>query len=190
MNWFAKVEGRVYGPYTDEAMQGFVSEGRIVAGSQITNNPAAGFFDASAFDIFSFWAGTGQAQATAEIGRVTAPVQTQSPAPQSFAAHIQTPEPTAEPASGRVMIIMAEIRTQDSVMFQSALGDFGSYERVSDTFWLLKTDSGAQSVRDRLAHTLGRQDRMFIMDVSDPDLAWFNIGADLDRRIRHFMDKV
>lgn len=235
MNWFAKINGQVYGPYSDEHMHGFVAEGRITANSQISNAPANGFFDAISFDVFSFWSGSGQieqratggatATATAAAtGTATGKAPSTYAAPKTpslashsigggysgaYADHAQDPQALLTPATpslirnfttptpiqpqheaeAKIVAIMAEIRGDDGTAFAASLRSFGPMERIGDTLWLVKTQASAQELRNRLSQSLSRQDRMFILGGEIDQSAWFNIGADLDHRIRALFDE-
>ena len=198
MQWFVQVSGQVYGPYDDGAMQSFVSEGRITGGSKITNDPSGGFYDASAYDIYNFWAGTGQARVNA--APLDTPLRSFQTEPETPAAALlsapltpiraQETEPTASPEQAEaIFTIMAEIRSGDTMAFLQTLQSFGRVERIGETLWALRSIATAEQLRNALSSTLGRQDRMFIVDSVSNRTAWFNIGADLDKRIRNLWDE-
>ncbi len=182
MQWFVQVSGQVYGPYDDSVMQSFVSEGRVTALSKITNDPSGGFYDAAAYDIYNFWAGTGQAQVNAPdipMHRFSAPMA-QAPLDVTLAD-----DPSLAALQDElVFTIMAEIRSGDTMAFLQTLQTFGRVERIGETLWALRGISTVEQLRNALSSTLGRQDRMFIVDSVNNRTAWFNIGADLDKRIR------
>jgi len=79
---------------------------------------------------------------------------------------------------------MAEINSEGTMGFLQSLQKFGQAERLSNTIWLLRSQASVEQLRNALSQTLNSQDRLFIMDSSDSKPAWFNIGADLDHRIR------
>ncbi|PHR90891.1 MAG: hypothetical protein COA69_14360 [Robiginitomaculum sp.] len=83
-----------------------------------------------------------------------------------------------------VFLVMAEIRSEGAMGFLKALQSFGTAQRIGDTVWLLRSAHEAEHLRNALSQTLSRQDRLFILDSSANKTAWFNIGADLDKRIR------
>ncbi|WP_017930188.1 hypothetical protein [Robiginitomaculum antarcticum] len=188
MHWFVQVSEQVYGPYDDHAMQGFVAEGRVTSQSRITNNPAGGFYDASAYDIFNFWAGTGQSQLSAASGQTAQLLSFSAKREISDAANEsaqqQQPTPVKDTDNDATFIIMAEIRSTDAMTFLQIMQSFGRTERIGETLWALRSAASAEKLRNALSQTLGRQDRMFIVDSANNRTAWFNIGADLDKRIR------
>ena len=80
---------------------------------------------------------------------------------------------------------MAEINSENGMRFLQALQSFGSAQRIGDTVWLLRGSADIDNLRNALANTLTRQDRVFIMDSFNNRTAWFNIGADMDSRIKN-----
>jgi len=199
MQWFVQVSGQVYGPYDNGAMQSFVSEGRVNAASKITNDPSGGFYDAAAYDIYNFWAGTGQARVNAPeptLHRFSAISETPLSAPLAepkaldATPEAERPEALSKAASAQgVFTIMAEIRSGDTMAFLQTLQSFGRVERIGETLWALRGLTTVEQLRNALSSTLGRQDRMFIVDSVSNRTAWFNIGADLDKRIRDLWDE-
>jgi len=192
MSWFVQVQSQNYGPYTDEQMQAFVQEGRVNANSLITNDINNGFFNAAAFDVFKFWSGQ-QPLAVGGGGPQTyqpAPVHTPQPTPttplpliapqavQSSQADLSLTGPSG------VFLVMAEINSEGTMGFLQTLQKFGQAERLGKTIWLLRSPASVEQLRNALSQTLNGQDRLFIMDSSESKPAWFNIGADLDHRIR------
>ena len=87
--------------------------------------------------------------------------------------------------SETVILIMAEIRAENSMAFLKALQLCGIAERIGESIWLLRTPHTASQLRNRLSHTIGDSDRLFIMDSLNGQTAWFNIGSDMDSRIRN-----
>lgn len=196
MQWFAQVSGQIYGPYDDAQMQSFVSEGRITGQSMISNTPGSGFFQAVGYDVFSLWSGTGQVR-RAGGGMAQTGHQIQNPAPHMQSRYMQpaqaeqsapsTPAQTPDAAQAQC-VIMAEIRSESLVTFLQRLQTFGHAERIGETVWILKTAHNVQALRNALSQSLTRQDRLFIVDSANNKTAWFNIGADLDSRIRNLWD--
>lgn len=92
--------------------------------------------------------------------------------------------PTEAQGKTNVFLVMAEIRSEGAMGFLQALQGFGSAQRIGDTVWILRSASGVEKLRNVLSQALDRQDRLFILDSSANKTAWFNIGADLDHRIR------
>ncbi|PHR55420.1 MAG: hypothetical protein COA43_15445 [Robiginitomaculum sp.] len=105
------------------------------------------------------------------------------PAP-NYTTPAQQSVQSAPKEKTNVYLIMAEIRSDGAMGFLKALQGFGTAQRIGDTVWLVRSSAGVEQLRNSLSQTLNRQDRLFILDSSANKTAWFNIGADLDSRIR------
>lgn len=206
--WYVGVNGQSYGPYTDQQMQGFAAEGRITATSLISQNASAGFAPAGQLPAFQNW--IQPARPIAAVQAAPQPVLRPITAPQSgvLARQIQpqyspqpiaprpqpAPAPIAEPvaapqnAANTVFVVMAEIRSANGMDFLQALQSQGIAQRIGDSVWLLKSAVSAEQLRNSLSQTLGADDRLFILDSFANQTAWFNIGAEMDARIRDLWD--
>lgn len=98
------------------------------------------------------------------------------------------PQPMAQPAANTVFIVMAEIRSQNGMAFLQALQNEGTAQRIGDSVWLLRSGTSVEQLRNRLSQTLTREDRLFLLDSFQNETAWFNIGSDMDVRIRELWD--
>ena len=54
--------------------------------------------------------------------------------------------------------------------------------------WLLRCGISVEQLRTRLSQALTRDDRLFLLDSFKNETAWFNIGSDMDVRIRELWD--
>ena len=197
MHWYVQIQNQAYGPYSEAQMQGFVAEGRVNEQSLISNDPAQGFYAALGYDAyFAFGQARDRLLLLADWRapyQQPAPVYTPKPIqtvprniptyPRNGNADVYTPAPT-ENAVTNIFLVMAEIRSDGAMGFLKALQGFGTAQRIGDTVWLLRSASGVEQLRNTLSQSLDRQDRLFILDSTANKTAWFNIGADLDGRIR------
>lgn len=159
--WFIQVDGQAYGPFTDEILWSFMTEGRVTAQSQVSQNPQMGYRTVAADPGLMSWL---------------------SQVPQKQA---ETPAPVAAPRPPlTVFMVMAEIRSGRGMDFLRGLQSLGQVQRVGDTNWVLRAEAKASDVRDVLSQPLGADDRLFILDSFANETAWFNIGADMDSQIR------
>ncbi len=192
--WYVQFDGLTYGPYAHGQMQGFVAERRIIETSLITPDPSRGYFQASAFPIFEQWVNGAARQAQDPqmqpvIGQTQhMQVRETQPIPvamgQAFhGSTLQAPSPT-------VLLVMAEIRSAQGMPFLQALQRHGHAQRIGDTVWLVRSAISADALRTSLSQTLSKQDRLFILDSFHNKTAWYNIGADMDQRIRDLWDNV
>ncbi len=206
--WYVQVGGKAYGPYEALQMQGFVAEGRVNAQSIISQSAAQGYAPAIGFPAFAQWSGQYmQVEQAAQPAQVLRPMsnvgggvlarqmQPTTHAPQALApnpAPVQqaqtTPQVAAQPAANTVFIVMAEIRSGNGMQFLQALQHEGVAQRIGDSVWLLRSGTSVELLRNRLSQTLTRDDRLFLLDSFKNETAWFNIGSDMDVRIRELWD--
>jgi len=207
MHWYVFVENQSYGPYSDDQMRGFVAEGRISNSSLISNTPQSGFFSATEFDAYNLWSGEAQQNmlsSVAAAGAVSvqattanyAPIQPiqpiqKQPVQQQYEQSQRAPQSTPAVHSNKscVFLVMAEIRSSGEMAFLQTLRSFGQTQRVGDTVWLVRSTYSVEQIRNTLSQTLDQQDRLFILNSHAGKTAWFNIGADLDHRIRELWDE-
>ena len=212
--WYVQFNGQPYGPFTYGQMQEFVAEERVIAASLITPDPTRGYFQAIAFPVFAQWLSAKtpsqavQSQSTytqpAQVQPAIQAPQTQSAATQQDVLQLQetsrigtvqqvqavavgqdhhAPQPYVSPSLS-VYLVMAEIRSGQDMRFLQILQSYGTAQRIGDTVWLMRGTTTLTALRDALAGTLSQQDRLFLLDTFKNQTAWFNIGADMDTRIR------
>lgn len=98
-------------------------------------------------------------------------------------------QPEIRGAKSCVFLVMAEIKSSGEMDFLKTLQGFGQAERVGDTVWLIRSTHSVEKIRNTLSQTLNQQDRLFILNSKAGKTAWFNIGTDLDHRIRELWDE-
>jgi len=103
--------------------------------------------------------------------------------------HTPTIQPNNQSAQSCVFLVMAEISSSGEMAFLKALQGFGQAERIGDTVWLVRSTYAVEQIRNTLSQTLNQQDRLFILNSEAGKTAWFNIGTDLDHRIRELWDE-
>ena len=87
-----------------------------------------------------------------------------------------------------VFLIMAEISSDQAMRFLQILQTHGHAQRIGDTVWILRSATQIEPLQAALSAPLTRQDRLFIVDSFANKTAWFNIGADMDARIKALWD--
>lgn len=242
-NWYVQVNGQSYGPYDEQQMRGFCTEGRINEQSIISQSANQGYAPAAQFQSFLQWTGQLQPQqqyqqqplqltqavpsnpqATPlqprpQQGQILRPIsvpqtgvlarqQVSAPTPQDAsptlapahnhaepAQQIATPqhspvqEAPAQPIAAKtVFIVMAEIRSGNGMGFLQALQSQGIAQRIGDSAWLLKSQVSVEQLRNTLSQTMTGDDRLFLLDSFANKTAWFNIGTNMDARIRDLWD--
>ena len=185
--WYVQVSGQSYGPYSMAQMIAFIGEGRVIAGSLISQDATQGFAMAAGFPAFAGQLAPYAAPHVLQQAHAQQQAQRGEITPQPQNALRQQPEEQAapKPALGpSVFLVMAEINSENGMRFLQALQSFGRAQRIGDTVWLVRAAADIDNLRNALANTLTRQDRVFIMDSFNNRTAWFNIGADMDTRIK------
>ena len=112
------------------------------------------------------------------------PVASKPMAPQPVSSQTVTPQTRTL----TVFIVMAEIRSVNGMDFLQALQSQGTAQRIGDSLWLLKSDTSVEKLRNILSQTLTGDDRLFLLDSFANKTAWFNIGTNMDARIRELWD--
>lgn len=204
--WYVAVNSQSYGPYTEEQMRAFAAEGRVTAHSYIRQNSMDKFISAGQHPAFQGWSKPiahevqNQAHtrpAAAVLRPVSAPqtgILARQLQPAAHTPQMLAPNPTPQPLTGpqkvanTVFIVMAEIRSANGMAFLQALQSHGTAQRIGDSVWLLKSGVSAGELRNALSQTLTRDDRLFLLDSFANETAWFNIGTDMDSRIRELWD--
>ena len=189
-------------------MQDFVAEGRVNAQSIISQSAQQGYAPAAQFPVFAQWSDQQvQIQPSEQQAQVLRPmsnvgggvlarqIQPLGQAPQAMApnpAPVQraqiTPQAVHQTAANTVILVMAEIRSGNGMQFLQALQQQGVAQRIGDSVWLLRCGISVEQLRNRLSQALTRDDRLFLLDSFKNETAWFNIGSDMDVRIRELWD--
>ena len=212
--WYVQVNGQAYGPYNSAQMQGFCTEGRVNETSIISQSPAQGYAPASQFKSFLQWTGKlqtitphplqrnmpvqQQAATKAQVLRpISAPqtgVLARQLAPVGYAPEAIAPnpapiqDPVTQAGTKTVFVIMAEIRSENGMAFLQALQAQGTAQRIGDSVWLLRSERSVEQLRNTLSQTLTGDDRLFLLDSFANKTAWFNIGTNMDSKIRELWD--
>ena len=112
-----------------------------------------------------------------------------APRRKHFGHNQQSEQPLElEPLKPSVFIVMADIKSGQDMEFLKRLQSLGSAERIGDNLWLMQAVTTADQIRNTLSQPLGNQDRLFILDSFKNHTAWFNIGPEMDKRIRNLWD--
>jgi len=114
--------------------------------------------------------------------------QVATPVQQPMSVQHPTPVQNSNSIAMTVFIVMAEIRSANGMDFLQALQDHGTAQRIGDSLWLLQSATSVEQLRNVLSQTLTKDDRLFLLDSFANKTAWFNIGTNMDARIRELWD--
>ncbi len=197
--WLLKYGDRVYGPYTSEAMQSYIAEGRIVAQSLIAPEGASPDSDewqsAVTVPVFAELLNPrpASAPASAETPRdeiaASQPAAKSEPAPQTGGAR-----PTYGPAKGQVdrrrqaetanFIVIMDIKARFAGPLEQAIMSLGPAYKLAPNVWCVNTNTTAAGLLNDLSIHIGKTDSMFIVDATRDRTAWHNLGPETDAKIR------
>jgi len=163
------VEGRVYGPYNLEQMQGFHAEKRLARHSLIARQGQEGFYPAGEDPELSILF-----QPVAEPAD-----HPKSDQPKSFGMRF---DPDGD-APGH-FVIVADMKARSIIALEEEILALGVAQQFGQQAWVLSSQASINTIRNALVQKLGKTDTLFIVDAAHDKAAWFNFGPEADTRIR------
>jgi hypothetical protein len=160
-SWRINVSGRIYGPYSGEQIRAFASEGRVAPHSIVQSGEGP-------------WI-------TAIDDPVLAQLFVQG-RPQTVATKLK--EDARAEVAGANFVIIADLRSRGSAPFEAAVGRLGHAHRLNSLVWFLHSDRSAGTIRNELIQHIGHSDNLVIVDATRDRTAWFNLGPEVDAKIR------
>lgn len=154
--WWVQVRGQGYGPYSDKQMIGFVAEKRVRPNSMVAQTAEGPWAQAHTFPGL---------------------IEEEAPAARPVSA------PKAALEAGN-LFVHAEINSGAHPRFMSALESMGVVVDLAPGLWLVRTRHSAGALRNAISQTLQLGDRFIVIDASRDRLAWFNMGPEIDVRIK------
>jgi hypothetical protein len=209
--WLLKYDNRLYGPYTYEAMVGYIAEGRVIASSLIA--PEGTLSDdpdwMAANTVAAFANNFAASKPEDEVSRVVpsylAPAATDRPGPTTAESdsdihQATTPDTTAAqrpaygPAKGQIdrrrqpetanFIVIMDIKARYAGPLEQAIMSLGPAYKLAPNVWCVNTDTTAAGLLNDLSIHIGKTDSMFIVDATRDRTAWHNLGPETDAKIR------
>lgn len=154
--WWVQIRGQSYGPYSPEQMSRFIAEGRIRPATQVSDKPGGAWTEARRIDGL---------MASLRVATTTA-------------------NSNAAPEAANVFVF-AEIHSGAWNGFMAALESMGAMVELAPGLWLVRTRFSAGVMRNTLSQTLEQGDKFVVMDATRDRFAWFNLGPEVDVRIKH-----
>lgn len=176
-HWSLKHGDEVYGPYTFEAMETYITEGRVAGHSIIS---PTGTDDWNAAKDVAIFAGFFDE----EISKVTS----------STPSHPQDRRPVYGPKKGQVdrrkrpdtsnFLIITDIKSRHGATLEQSIMSLGAALKVANNAWVVNCNGTAPGILNQLSKIVSKQDGLFIADATRDRTAWFNFGPETDAKIR------
>ena len=164
--WTVRHGDKIYGPYTCEAMETYIAEGRLAAHSMIAPEGSTDWRAATTVSIFSGLFDTIRAP---HIGATVAP------------------RPTAEGKrlSGETanFVIITEIKSRQTGPFGDDIMSIGAALKLSETVWLVSARATSIALVNHLSRNLDLRDRLVIIDAARDRIAWFNLATETAAKV-------
>lgn len=167
-NWCIKVAQRVYGPYTQDQMAAFATEGRLSGQSLVA--PAGG----------KTWREARQYPAIAGLLDVKGKAAGRAfgkNAPAEAGGHA-----LAEGASANFVVVF-DVVSGAASRLAHVLSSLGPAFRLTDNVWTVSSNQTALGVKNAIAPHLALREPLFVVDCSRGRTAWQNFAPETHARL-------
>lgn len=178
--WFIQAQGRVWGPYPESRMEGFIAEGRVAAATLVSQAPEEPFAPAGRAAALRPWFGTPTPAPTPPHDRrPSAPAMAE---PEPATRHV---EPGVYYAGAmRPLLVFAALGSLEGAAFEAVLAIHGPYERIGGGLWLIRARLGPAALRNALSRRLRGGDTLVVVEATLEQTAWFNLDLAEERKLR------
>ncbi len=164
--WFVAVDGKSYGPYTEEQVANFVAEGRVAVSTPVMR-------------VGENWSLAGEHLSLAWTFAARPAVA----APQTTVEPTRSADAKAEEALAKIVIV-ADLRSGSTIAFEGAVAKLGRSYRMNQFVWLVHSATPIAQIRKDLVAHVGRNDPLFIADTSHGRAAWLHFGPGAEATIK------
>lgn len=154
--WYVRAQGKVHGPFSAERMIDFVAEGRVVGATEVSRDA-------------SIW------RLAYEIEFLAKPL-----GKRGFGAGAKM----MRAPGGINLLVWCDIRGRNQAAFDAALYEIGQATQIGFDLWLVRTAYSISEARTRLAKEMLAGDRLLVVDSTHDRLGWFNLGPEIEARLR------
>ncbi|WOF74400.1 GYF domain-containing protein [Parvibaculaceae bacterium PLY_AMNH_Bact1] len=176
-HWSLKHGEEVYGPYTFEAMETYIAEGRVAGHSVIAPSGTEDWTEAKDVAMFAGFFDE-------EKSKVTA----------STPSHPQDRRTVYGPKKGQVdrrkrpdtsnFLIITDVKSRHGATLEQSIMSLGAALKVANNAWVVNCKGTAPGLLNQLSKVLSSQDGLFIADATRDRTAWYNFGPETDAKIR------
>lgn len=166
-NWCIKVEDKVYGPYSEQDMASFVSQGRLSPSSAVSPAGAAAWREARHYSTLARHfdgQGAGGSRAFGKAGTDDSPTELRDGA----LANIVTIFDVTHGTVGRIEYVLRSL---------------GDGFRLTDNVWCTKTAHSSTGVKNIIVPHLSPREFVFVIDASRGRTTWHNTLPELHSRL-------
>ena len=209
--WLLKYGDRIYGPYSEEAMTGYIAEGRVIANSIVAPEGSglsdAAWQPASTVEIFAAHFSPAEAVAAkpSVVEQQPAVKEAEEVQPERATPSVTpatTVSPSADdgnrsnygPAKGQIdrrrqpessnFLIVMDVKSRYTGPLEEAIMSLGPAYKIAPNVWCVNADATAAGLLNDLSLHIGKTDSMFIVDATRDRTAWHNLGPETDAKIR------
>ena len=196
--WTLKYGDKIYGPYTLQAMQTYVAEGRVAGHSLIapegTPLGAASWRRADEVpdfaDLFSpredEIPGEGETEESEyPVTRPNRPIIDGTEARPKYGPGKGQVERRKRPESCNFMIVL-DVKTRYAGPLEQSIMSLGPAYKLAPNIWCVNTppETTAPALLNDLSQHIGATDTIFVVDATRDRAAWNSRGPEVDAKIR------
>lgn len=180
--WILKYGEEIYGPYTIEAMERYIAEGRIADHSIVAPAGTEEWKPAKDVSVFTCYFD-----------------KTRSDQTHSTPAKPGDNRPAYGSGKGQVdrrkrpetnnFVVITDIKSHHGPEFERAIMSVGPAMKIAPNAWVLNAKTTAPGLLNHLSQHIGRVDRIFVSDSTADRIAWFNFGPEMDAKVRRVWRK-
>lgn len=180
--WVLKYGEDLYGPYTIEAMERYIKEGRVAAQSIIAPAGSENWQSARDVSIFAAYFDRGRAD---QSHATAAAARNERPAYGSGKGQVDR----RKRADTNNFVVITQIKSHHGPDLERAIMSVGPAMKIAPNAWVINAKTTAPGLLNHLSQHIGRIDQLFVSDATADRIAWFNFGPELDAKVRRVWRK-
>ena len=193
--WTLKYGDKIYGPYTFQAMQTYVAEGRIAGHSLIApeGTPLAAGTWRRADEVPDFVAffspqkndGRNEGEAEYPQTRPSRPVIDEPSARPKYGPGKGQVDRRQRPESCNFMIVL-DVKSRYAGPLEQSIMSLGPAYKLAPNVWCVNAspETTAPALLNDLSQHIGNTDTIFVVDATRDRAAWNSRGPEVDAKIR------
>jgi hypothetical protein len=176
-HWVLKYGEQTYGPYTYVAMEKYISEGRVVADSQIAPEGSQAWKAAREVSVFAAYFDD---KRSGNMSSTPATVEDSRPVYGTGKGQIDR----RKKAETSNFIVTTDIRSRHGAAVEQAIMSLGPALKIAPNIWIVNAKTTAPGILNHLSQLIANGDALFVVDATADRTAWINYGPETDAKIR------